>query len=48
MECFYWFLLELFVFAFLLILGGLKVKINILIIKHIKNGYKIIRNKNQN
>ena len=41
-------LLELFLFACLLTLGGLKVKIDILIIKHIKNGYKIIKNKNKN
>ena len=51
-------IVALCVFACLLILSGLKVKINILIIKHtckalvsqtlLKNGYKIIRNKNQN
>ena len=38
-------------FACLLILSGLKVKNylkNVLIIEHIKNGYKIIRNKKQN
>ena len=48
----YFYLLELFVFAYLLILNGLKVKNylkkNILIIEHTKNGYKVIRNKNQN
>ena len=65
MECFYWVIFSTFncwncfvFFACLLILGGLKVKINILIIKNtckalvsqtlIKNGYKIVRNKNQN
>ena len=40
--------LELFVFACLLILGGLKVKNylkNILIIEYIKNGYRAIKNK---
>ena len=42
------YLLELFVFACLLILGGLKVKNylkNILIIEYIKNGYRAIKNK---
>ena len=38
------YLLELFVLACLLILGGLKVK-NILIIEYIKNEYRAIKNK---
>ena len=45
----YFYLLELFVFACLLILSGLKVKNYlkiILIIEYIKNGYGAIKNKN--
>ena len=48
----YFYLLELFVFLYLLILSGSKVKnylkINILITEHKKNGYKVIRNKTKN